>query len=680
MSLMLRLLGSPTSSASGPAILIPALPGWTSQPGRALLSRAPLAAASQPLAIDASTPAIAVQSSATVATVTTASFTPPAGSLLLIRYSANTVDPTSPATPTITDNLGVHLTYTLSDFSARADGPAADGQAAIWTAPVATSAPMTVTVTNQAPSGSRHAALCVTVLTGAAAVGAHGKSGSASASSIAQAYTAQATGGWGFIAVIDWSATGVQTAGTGCFLEGSANVGTPDITYGFLRRTTADDVNTVSNTLNVTVGGTSTNLRWAYAEITPAALVTQSGRVQPLVVSPPFTPVPIPAVTIGGSPPLGNPAVGSPQPLLVTPPYVRPPVPGALLFGLAGVAVTPPPIVVTPPFRAVPVPGAVITANPAAPVVSTASTPNAIIVTPPYAPVPIPAVTTSASQPLGNPAVPTPQPLVVTTAWSAKVPGASISSNPAAPVISTTATPNALVVTPPFATVPVPGANISASQPLGNSAVPTPPPLIVTTPWTASVPGAKLYGPGAPPAAVSTTSSPQPLIVTPPFTPVPVPLTYLSASQPLGNPAVGTPQLLLVTPTFTLSPVPGAKVFAASPATPATPTPGPLVVTPPWQPVAMPKSYLSASFPLGNLAVRSPQPLVVGPPFRWQPRLPVLLGVSVLDHFCPPPTVRPNTGTASRPTSGTTVYGLATTSRPNTGTAARPDTGTTSDC
>jgi hypothetical protein len=225
------------------------------------------------LAIDASTPAIAVQATGTTATVTTASFTPPAGSLLVIQYAANTIDPTSPATPTITDSLGVPLTYTLQDFSARADTPAADGQAATWTAPVASSTAMTVTVTNQAASPNRHAALRVRVLTGqhATPVGAHGKSGSISASSIAQNYTAQATGGWGFIGVIDWSATGAMTAGTGCTVEGSANVGAPDITYGFARRTSADDVNGNTNTLNVTLGGASTSVRWTYIEILPAA-------------------------------------------------------------------------------------------------------------------------------------------------------------------------------------------------------------------------------------------------------------------------------------------------------------------------------------------------------------------------------------------------------------------------
>lgn len=220
------------------------------------------------LAIDASSPAIATQTNGATATVATASFTPPNNSLLLIRWAANSTS--LPAQPTIS---GGSLTYTLQDWKSKADTPTRDGQAACWIASVATGASMTVTVTNQATSGFREAALRVVVLTGhntSTPIGAHGKSGSASASSIAQTYTASATGGQGFISVADWDALSAMTAGTGCTLEGS---GTPGgaVTYGFVRRTSADDSTGVSNTLNVTVGGTSTNLSWVWAEVLPAA-------------------------------------------------------------------------------------------------------------------------------------------------------------------------------------------------------------------------------------------------------------------------------------------------------------------------------------------------------------------------------------------------------------------------
>lgn len=222
------------------------------------------------VAVDASSPAVATQATNTVATVTTVSFTPPANSLLLIQWSCDQLTG-GIAAPTITDNLGTHLTYTLTDWQSLADSPNAHGQSASWTAPVATSQAMTVTVTTGSVSGERVSALKISVMTdpgGQPLAGAHGKAGSTSASSIAQNYTAQRTGGMGFIGVDDFDQIGAESAGTGCTLIASANVSTA-ITYGFVRRTNADDSGGATNTLNVTIPGTSTNLNWTYVEIIP---------------------------------------------------------------------------------------------------------------------------------------------------------------------------------------------------------------------------------------------------------------------------------------------------------------------------------------------------------------------------------------------------------------------------
>lgn len=235
------------------------------------------------LAIDASTPAIATNTVSGTATVATASFTPPTGALLLIRWAGNTHSPGAPSTPTITDSLGAHLTYTLLDWQSRSDSPTKDGQAAQWWAKVGTSAAMTVTVTNVVGGAAteRQAALHVTVITGqdgTTPIGAHGKSGSASASSIGQSYTASATSGWGFLAYCDWDDKGAATAGTGCTLTngGSGSIAGV-ISYGFIRRSSADDTSGGSNTLNATLPGTSTNLSWVYAEVLPATSGTVNG-------------------------------------------------------------------------------------------------------------------------------------------------------------------------------------------------------------------------------------------------------------------------------------------------------------------------------------------------------------------------------------------------------------------
>ncbi len=228
------------------------------------------------LAIDGSTPAIATVTNNSTTTVTTASFTPPAGSLLLIGWMWNTQAGDNPSAPSITDNLGAHLTYNLLDHKTHATSPTANGQAASWWATVGTSAAMTVTVTSGAGTSLQGGGLSVIVFTGqdsTTQIGAHGKDGSTSAASIAQSYTASATGGWGVIFATDWDAQAAMTAGTGCTLVGSAN--DVQITHGVVRRTTADDSNGSSNTLNVTLPGTSTNLSWVYAEVLPVATSTQ---------------------------------------------------------------------------------------------------------------------------------------------------------------------------------------------------------------------------------------------------------------------------------------------------------------------------------------------------------------------------------------------------------------------
>lgn len=243
--------------------------------------------------IDPSSPPPVSNTVGTGTGLTTVSFTPANNSLILVMWAGNSIDPTNPSTPTIADSLGGGaLTYTLSDWQSRADTPTVDGQAAIWTAPVVTGAAMTITVNNNAASPNRHAGLQVLVLTHTSGtrpgLGAHGKSGSSSANIIAQTYTAQATGGQGFIAFCDWSATGVPREGTdnypayGSSLSGSFGNIPTQISYGMYKRLIPDDVNTVSNRLNVSLAGTSTSLQWAYLEIVPPAgggtqTLTQTG-------------------------------------------------------------------------------------------------------------------------------------------------------------------------------------------------------------------------------------------------------------------------------------------------------------------------------------------------------------------------------------------------------------------
>ena len=228
------------------------------------------------LRISEASPALVTQTNGATTALITESFTPPAGSLVLALWSGNTEDLINPSTPTITDNLGTPLTYTLSDWQSHADSPTVNGQAAAWTAPVTTAVPMKVTVNNNAAS-NKQAALQVLVLINqnSTPVGAHGKAGSSSTAIITQSYTASATGGQGFIALADWTAGGTPKAGTDCFLADVGDAGTiptNQLSFGMFKRTIPDDVNAVSNRLNVSLAATSTALAWVYIEILPVAV------------------------------------------------------------------------------------------------------------------------------------------------------------------------------------------------------------------------------------------------------------------------------------------------------------------------------------------------------------------------------------------------------------------------
>jgi hypothetical protein len=672
------------------------------------------------LAIDGSSPA-AVTS--LTATVTTASFTPPANSKLLISWAGDSSPGTNPAAPSITDNLGAHLTYVSRPWQSRVDAPGADGQAAMWTADVATSAAMTVSVTNGA--GVFSAALKVWVLTdssgGIPGVGATGKSGSLSAASIAQSYTAQATGGQGFIVANDGSTLGNMTAGTGCTVDATGTVGTNN-SYGFGRRTTADDSNGGSNTLNITLAGTSAALSWVYVEITPVPSGAADSPDSPRLATrpsgwqgPPFLIAPwrqlLPVTDPGPAPinPIQPLVVSTSTPAAVTKTLLssNPAAPAVV-----SAAATPQPVVAGPAFTWPAVrPAQTFAAPQATPVVTATVTPTALIVSPPFTPVPVPGANISASQPLGNPAVGTPGPAVVGPQfrWPLPTP-AIITAGPVQP-----GAPRALVVTPPWTPVYIPPVSITASQPLGNPAVATPPAIVVTPPPWRLTTQPQLFGPGAPTAVVSTTATPNALVVTPTFAWPLVPLNFTSSSQPLGNPAVGTPQPLIVSTPWSAK-VPGAIITGnpAAPVVSTTGTPGPLVVTPPPPVVLVPGARLFA----GAFTTTSPQPLVVSTAFLRLPvpgaRIssnplvppaqrtfaPVLVvttpwvsdrggvllsrgtepGAAVADCHLPRPDigdqVRPGTGVTTRPTGTTTRPVTATTAR-TTATAARPGTGTT---
>jgi hypothetical protein len=189
--------------------------------------------------------------------------------------NTNTINE-APATPTITDNLGVHLTYTLIQYVSPGTLSIGTigGQAALWWAKVTTSAAMTVTVTSNSASGGRDAAFRVAVLTGAeltTPVETSNTVGQTSSSTtFSQNYTPTISGGSGFLSMCDFTDNNLATptAGTGCTMFHW--VQTTGITAAMVYRTSFDDVASTTNTVSGAIG-TAEPMLWAWADIAPSA-------------------------------------------------------------------------------------------------------------------------------------------------------------------------------------------------------------------------------------------------------------------------------------------------------------------------------------------------------------------------------------------------------------------------
>ena len=104
-----------------------------------LVAGPPQAAAAAGLALDASTPVVVKKAGTTL---TTASFTPPAGSVLVISAQSN--GNSGVKSISVSDNLSSHLTYTQAQVKGNTTN---DVYAKLYWAPVTTSRAMTVTAT-----------------------------------------------------------------------------------------------------------------------------------------------------------------------------------------------------------------------------------------------------------------------------------------------------------------------------------------------------------------------------------------------------------------------------------------------------------------------------------------------------------------------------------------------------
>ena len=267
-----------------------------------LVAAPPAPAAAAGLALDASTPAVV---KARGNTLTTASFTPPAGSVLVISAQSNGNSDTKSIA--VSDNLSTHLTYTQAQTKGNTTN---DVYAKLYWAPVTTSRAMTVTATIGGNSGD-YGMLSVLVFTGAntaAPIGASG-GGRGATGVITDSYTSTASGSWGWLSYGDWAQKGVPKVPTTETVHASYNVSGED-TFALIKQnatTAAAGTQVTMSTTSPTSGARATHI---YFEVVSA---TAQGPSAPMISSLVASPA---SISSGSSSTLSWSVTGSPAPTL----------------------------------------------------------------------------------------------------------------------------------------------------------------------------------------------------------------------------------------------------------------------------------------------------------------------------------------------------------------------------
>ncbi len=224
---------------------------------------APAPAAAAGLALDASTPARVKKAGNTL---TTASFTPPAGSVLVI--SAQTNGAGSTKSIAVSDNLNPQLTYNQVQVKGNTTN---DVYAKVYWAAVTTSRPMTVTATIGG-SASDYSMLSVLVFTGAntaAPIGASG-GGRGATGAISDSYTSTANNSWGWLSYGDWAQRGVPAVPATESVFDSYNVAGED-TYALIRQNTITAAAGTQVTMSTTSPTSQARTTHIYFEVVAAA-------------------------------------------------------------------------------------------------------------------------------------------------------------------------------------------------------------------------------------------------------------------------------------------------------------------------------------------------------------------------------------------------------------------------
>lgn len=205
------------------------------------------------LAIDASTPSLATS---TTAAVTTASFTPPSGALLVLCYGANNGTAAQDTSISTVTNTGTAATWTRrarkNNNASSTGGTGTDGGAEIWTA-TAPGAAITVTANGLNSGAGYEKALKIWVLTGADTTNVTNVAGATAASALPSVALAGCLAGSHVFAVSsDWNQAGLGTAGTGQTISTGDEMNVTGQITTHTWRTTSVLASSGSQTMNLT--------------------------------------------------------------------------------------------------------------------------------------------------------------------------------------------------------------------------------------------------------------------------------------------------------------------------------------------------------------------------------------------------------------------------------------------
>jgi hypothetical protein len=198
-------------------------------------------------------------------TLTTASFTPPAGSVLVISAQSNGNN--SAKSISVTDNLTSHLTYTQAQVKGNTTN---DVYAKLYWAPVTTSRAMTVTATMGGNSND-YGMLSVLVFTGAntaAPIGASG-GGRGATGVISDTYTSTAAGSWGWLSTGDWAQAGVPTVPSTEAVQASYNVAGQD-SFALIKQKATTATPGTPVTMSTTSPTSGAQITHIYFEVVPS--------------------------------------------------------------------------------------------------------------------------------------------------------------------------------------------------------------------------------------------------------------------------------------------------------------------------------------------------------------------------------------------------------------------------